>query len=314
MMTALVFPGQGSQKIGMALNMIKTFPWAAKMAQDADKLLNRNLTRVIFEGPEVELKETVNTQPALFLTEAILADGYKKMGLGFDATAGHSLGEYSALYAAKAASFEDLLKLVDVRARAMSEAVPPGQGAMAAVLNFDQSVLEKICQEVSNIGICVLANLNCPGQIVISGAVEAVKKVGELAKERGAKRVLPLEVSGPFHSPLMKPAREKLASAISSITFFDSETDVYQNVDGNFSRKASVFKEKLLSQLTGSVQWELQIKNMCSNGVRTFMELGPGKALSGLIRKINPDVVIKQAEDPDTFNALIMSQSANLTA
>ncbi|MBF0406114.1 MAG: ACP S-malonyltransferase [Candidatus Riflebacteria bacterium] len=311
-MKALVFPGQGSQKIGMALNLVKTFPWAAKIARNAEGILGREITKIMFEGPESELKQTVNTQPALFLTEALLTDAVREMGIPFSAVAGHSLGEYSALYAAKAASFEDLLRLVDIRAKAMSTAVPSGIGAMAAVFNLDSEILSEICAEVSAENVCVMANLNCPGQIVISGTAEGVKRVSEMAKAKGAKRIFPLEVSGPFHSPLMEPAREKLAEAIASIKFCDSTIDVYQNVDAQPSRKADTFKDKLLAQLTGSVKWEPLIRNMYAGGHRTFIELGPGKILSGLIKKIVPDSQLLQAEDPETLSMLSQSKTESV--
>lgn len=305
-MNALVFPGQGSQRIGMARMMVQTFPWAAELAQKADHLLNRSLTKIIFEGPEESLKQTINTQPALFLTEAILAEWIKREAIPFTATAGHSLGEYAALFAAGAASFTDLLGLVQLRAKAMEEAAPQGSGAMAAILMLDRHVVIEICHEASALGPCVLANVNCPGQVVISGAAAAVAKAGDLAKAKGARRVVPLEVSGPFHSPLMEPARERLQQAMTLVAFRDTETSVYQNIDATSSRQASIFPGKLLNQLTGTVRWEDQILAMHREGIRTFIELGPGKVLSGMIKKILPDVRVLQAEDPDTLSQLAL--------
>lgn len=303
-MNALVFPGQGSQKIGMARMMVQTFPWAAEMATRTDALLGHPLTKIIFEGPEEALKQTVNTQPALFFTEAVLAEWVKREGIPFTATAGHSLGEYAALFAAGAASFEDLLRLVQIRAQAMEEAAPKGSGAMSAILMLDRQVLIEICKEASALGPCVPANFNCPGQLVISGAAAAVAKAGELAKAKGAKRVVPLEVSGPFHSPLMEPARQRLSAAMRQVAFRDTGKVVYQNIDAAGCNQAIIFQAKLLDQLTGTVRWEDQIQTMYREGIRTFIELGPGKVLSGMIKKILPEVRLLQAEDPDTLSQL----------
>jgi len=304
-MNALVFPGQGSQKVGMAKLMVQTQTWAARLVEQADRILQRPLSKIIFEGPESELKSTVNTQPALFLTSAILTEAVKQAGFTYSAVAGHSLGEYSALYAAGAAGFEDLLRLVDARARAMESACPAGQGAMAAVLMLDRPVIEEICREAAAFGPCVLANINCPGQVVISGAAPAVAKASELAKARGAKRVMPLEVSGPFHSPLMEPARQRLEEAMSGVGFRDTTVAVYANVTARATRSAAEFQANLLDQLTGSVRWEDLIRTMYADGFRQFVELGPGKVLSGLIKKIAPEARLAQAEDPETLKALV---------
>ena len=253
-MNALVFPGQGSQKVGMARMMVQTFPWAAELAQQADRQLNRPLTQIMFEGPEETLKKTVNT--------------------------------------------------VQLRAQAMEEAAPQGSGAMAAILMLDRQVVVEICREASALGPCVPANFNCPGQLVISGAAAAVTKAGELAKARGAKRVVALDVSGPFHSPLMEPARERLHRAMGQITFRDTEKLVFQNTDAAATQLAAVFPGKLLDQLTGTVRWEDQVQAMHREGIRTFIELGPGKVLSGMIKKILPDLRLLQAEDPETLSQL----------
>ncbi|MBU1107644.1 MAG: ACP S-malonyltransferase, partial [Candidatus Riflebacteria bacterium] len=212
-MRALIFPGQGSQKVGMAKAMVDRYIWALEMAEKADALLGRPISQICFYGPEDELKKTVNTQPAIFLASAIMTEWLRLNDYEFAMTAGHSLGEYNALFAAGVASFEDLIKLVDIRARAMEKACPAGTGAMSAVMMLDRAEVERVCREAESEGVCVVANFNCPGQVVISGAAAAVKKAGELAVQSGARKVVPLEVSGPFHSPLMQGAREELALA-----------------------------------------------------------------------------------------------------
>ncbi|MFZ2958538.1 MAG: ACP S-malonyltransferase [Candidatus Ozemobacteraceae bacterium] len=308
-MNALVFPGQGSQKVGTCKTLVQRCSWAAEMATRADQILERSLTSILFEGPEAALRETVNTQPALFLAESLLAEWVIRRKIPFSATAGHSLGEYAALYAAGAASFEDLLRLVQLRARAMETAAPTGSGAMSAVMMLGREVLAQVCREASDagLGVCVAANFNAPGQIVISGTSAAVAKAGELSKAKGARRVIPLEVSGPFHSPLMEPAREKLAEALSQAAFRDTTIAIYQNSDAAPSRKADDFKRKLLEQLTSAVRWEDQIKFMEKDGIRSFIELGSGKVLSGLIKKSATDARVFQAEDPTSLEQLVQA-------
>ncbi len=309
-MNALVFPGQGSQKIGMAKAMVDAFPWASEMARSADKILGRPLSKLCFEGPEDQLKETINTQPAIFLASAILAEGLKREGFEFHGAAGHSLGEYSALFAAGAAGFEDLIRLVDVRARAMEQACPSGTGAMAAVMMLARDVLESVCSEASELGPCVVANYNCPGQLVISGARAAVEKACSLANEKGAKRVVPLEVSGPFHSPLMGAARDRLSKALDELPLGDAKVPVYSNIDGAPSKSGTTLKKKLLDQMTGSVRWEDGIQRMYQDGFRLFVELGPGKVVTGLIRKIVPEARTAFGQDPESLRALLGQSAA----
>lgn len=304
-MNALVFPGQGSQKVGMARVMVETHAWAAEMARRADEILGHSISSLCFTGPEDALKKTVNTQPALFLTEAILTEALKKQNYSYQAVAGHSLGEYSALYAAGVASFDDLLRVVQIRAQAMESACPAGVGAMAAILMLDRRKIAAICHEVSQTGVCVMANLNAPGQVVISGDAAAVAKAGELAKAQGAKRVIALEVSGPFHSPLMETARAQLEQAIRDLPFHQARVPVYTNVDAAPTTEASLLKQKLLEQLTGTVRWEDTIQAMFTAGFRRFIEVGPGKVLCGLIKKIAPEAETAQFEDPATLSALL---------
>lgn len=305
MKTAFVFPGQGSQKVGMALGMVEKYPWAAAMAARTDEILGRKLTEVCFRGPEEALKLTTNTQPALFFVSALMIEAARRDGIACDGVAGHSLGEYAALYAAGAAGYDDLLRLVDARARAMETACPAGVGAMSAVLNLDRKLLEEVCAVASDLGVCVVANYNCPGQLVISGAAAAVAKAGKLASEKGARRVMPLEVSGPFHSPLMQPARDALTAAVGRVAFRDSKVPVYTNVDAAPTTSATEFGRKLLEQLTGSVRWEDTIQRMSADGFGRFIELGSGKVLNGLIRKIAPTAELAAAGDPESFASLL---------
>jgi len=310
-MNALVFPGQGSQKVGMAKALVEKFPWAAEMAEKTDRILGRNLTQICFEGPESLLKETVNTQPGLFFVSAVLTEALKREKFDFQAAAGHSLGEYSALYASGAATYEDLLNLVVLRAKAMQKACVSVKGTMAAIMMLDRKIVEEICNEVSILGSCVIANLNCPGQLVISGGIEAVKSASEKATKRGARKVIPLEVSGPFHSPLMEPAKAELAEAIKNADFKDANVPVFTNVDALPTTDHRQLKQKLLDQLIGTVKWEDCVLAMWRSGCRKFVELGPGKVISGLIKKIVPEAVIDQAQDPESLTKLFSAQSTN---
>lgn len=287
----------------MAKAMVEAWPWAAAIAEKTDRILGRNLSGLCFDGPENRLKETINTQPALFFTSALATEAIRREKMTFSAVAGHSLGEYSALYAAEAASYEDLLTLVDLRARAMQSICSIAQGTMAAVMMLDLESTEAICREASDLGPCVVANINCPGQIVISGSIPAVEKASRLAEARGARRVIPLEVSGAFHSPLMDPVRSELAKAIEQVSFSDTRVAVYTNVDAQPTTKGNDFKVKLLEQINSCVKWEESLRNMWNNGLRHFVELGPGKVLSGLIRKTIPEAVTHQIQDPQTLTS-----------
>lgn len=309
-MRALVFPGQGSQKVGMAKAMVEKYPWAAEMAEKADSLLERPISQVCFNGPEEELKKTVNTQPAIFMASAILTEWLRLNRYDYAVTAGHSLGEYNALFAAGVASFDDLIRVVDVRARAMEKACPAGTGAMSAVLMLDRAEVERVCQEASSEGVCVVANFNCPGQVVISGLAVAVKKAGELALARGARKVTPLEVSGPFHSPLMLSARDELAIALENVIFADARVPVYCNIDAMPTTSAAELKNKLLQQITGSVRYEDAVLNMIKHGVGEFVEAGPGKVLAGLNKKIAASIPTQFASDPESLGALLQATPA----
>jgi [acyl-carrier-protein] S-malonyltransferase len=286
-MKAYVFPGQGAQYPGMGKDLYENSPIARELFDKANEILGFEITKIMFEGTADELKQTKVTQPAIFLHSVILS---KVLGDKFqpEMTAGHSLGEFSALVAAGALSFEDGLKLVSKRAQAMQKACEAQPSTMAAIVGLEDEVVEQVCAEVN--GIVVAANYNCPGQLVISGAIEAVNQACEILKAKGAKRALVLPVGGAFHSPLMEPAREELAAAIEATTFSSPVCPVYQNVDAKPQTNPTAIKANLVAQLTGPVRWTQTAKNMIADGATSFTELGPGKVLQGLVNKVNKDV------------------------
>jgi [acyl-carrier-protein] S-malonyltransferase len=286
-MNAFVFPGQGAQYPGMGKDLYENSDIAREMFDKANEILGFEITKIMFEGTADELKQTKVTQPAIFLHSVILS---KVLGDKFkpEMTAGHSLGEFSALVAAGALSFEDGLKLVSKRALAMQKACEVEPSTMAAIVGLDDETVEHVCNETE--GIVVAANYNCPGQLVISGAVDAVKNACESLKEKGAKRALILPVGGAFHSPLMEPAREELAAAIEATNINKPVCPVYQNVDAKPHTEPSEIKENLIAQLTEPVRWTQTVKNMIADGAKSFTELGPGKVLQGLVMKVNKEV------------------------
>lgn len=283
-MTAYVFPGQGAQFSGMGKDVYESSNSARQMFDKANEILGFDITKVMFEGSEEALKQTNVTQPAIFLHSVILAstiDSFKP-----DMVAGHSLGEFSALVAAGALSFEDGLKLVSQRADAMQRACELNSSTMAAILNLEDKVVEDICAGIN--GVVVAANYNCPGQLVISGSIEAVTAACEQLKAAGAKRALILPVGGAFHSPLMEPAREELAKAIENTTFSTPKCPIYQNVNAQPSSDVETIKANLIAQLTAPVRWAQSVQNMVADGATKFVECGPGKVLQGLVKKIAP--------------------------
>ena len=286
-MKAYVFPGQGAQYTGMGQDLYNNSPIARELFEKANEILGFKITKIMFEGTADELKQTKVTQPAIFLHSVILS---KVLGDKFqpEMTAGHSLGEFSALVAAGALSFEDGLKLVSKRAQAMQKACEAQPSTMAAIVGLDDEIVEQVCAEVN--GVVVAANYNCPGQLVISGAVEAVNEACELLKTKGAKRALILPVGGAFHSPLMEPARKELAAAIEATTINKPVCPVYQNIDAKPQTDPKVIKQNLIAQLTGPVRWTQTVKNMIADGAVSFTELGPGKVLQGLVGKIGNGV------------------------
>ncbi|MED3624260.1 ACP S-malonyltransferase [Neobacillus thermocopriae] len=298
---AFVFPGQGSQSVGMGKDLADQYPEVMNYFQKADEKLEYPLSNLIFNGPKEELTQTFNTQPALLTTSIAILSYFQKSGIQPDYVAGHSLGEYTALVAAGVLSFEDGVYAVRKRGEFMENAVPNGQGSMAAVLGLDREPLFQITNEVTESGFPVsLANLNCPGQIVISGSKKGVELAGVKAKEAGAKRVLPLEVSGPFHSPLMQPAADKLLHVLDGIELKDAKVPVVINVTAEPVSSATEIKEKLIEQLYSPVLWEDSVKTMISLGVDTFIEIGPGKVLSGLIKKIDKTVKVFSVSDQES--------------
>ncbi len=286
-MKAFVFPGQGAQFSGMGKNLFESSESAKNLFLKANDILGFEITRIMFEGSEEELKQTKVTQPAIFLHSVILASTIENFQP--DMVAGHSLGEFSALVAAGALSFEDGLRLVSQRADAMQRACEINPSTMAAILNLADEVVEEICASIE--GVVVAANYNCPGQLVISGSIEAVNEACEKMKAAGAKRALVLPVGGAFHSPLMEPAREELAKAIANTVFTKPICPIYQNVNAQPSDDIDTIKQNLISQLTAPVRWTQSVQNMVADGATEFVECGPGKVLQGLVKKIAPEVV-----------------------
>ena len=286
-MKAYIFPGQGAQFTGMGLDLYEKSPLAQELFEKANKILGFAITDIMFEGTAEALKQTKVTQPAIFLHSVILA---KTLGEAFkpEMVAGHSLGELSALVANGVLSFEDGLQLVSKRALAMQKACEMQASTMAAVLGLDDAVVEETCTEVD--GIVVAANYNCPGQLVISGEIAAINKACELLTAKGARRALKLPVGGAFHSPLMEPAREELAKAIKETEFNNPTCPIYQNVVAKAVTNPAEIKENLIAQLTAPVRWTQSIQQMIADGGTEFIEVGPGKVLQGLMRKIDRSV------------------------
>lgn len=285
-MNAYIFPGQGAQFTGMGLNLYENSPLAQELFEKANAILGFHITDIMFEGSAEALKETKVTQPAIFLHSVILA---KTLGSSFkpDMVAGHSLGEFSALVANGTLNFEDGLKLVSQRALAMQKACELEPSTMAAVLGLEDALVEKICTTIN--GVVVAANYNCPGQLVISGSVDAINLACEAMKEAGAKRALVLPVGGAFHSPLMEPAREELAAAIENTTFSKPNCPIYQNVTANAVINEAGIKANLIAQLTAPVRWTQSVQQMIADGATLFTEVGPGNVLQGLVKKINKE-------------------------
>jgi [acyl-carrier-protein] S-malonyltransferase len=289
-MKAYVFPGQGAQFVGMGKDLYDQSPLAKEYFEKANEILGYRITDIMFEGTPEDLKQTKVTQPAVFLHSVIsalvLGEEFKP-----EMVAGHSLGEFSALVAAGALSFEDGLKLVYARAMAMQKACEIEPSTMAAVLGLSDEAVEEGCESVKD-AIVVPANYNCPGQLVISGSIEGIDKACEILKEKGAKRALKLPVGGAFHSPLMQPASEELQAAINATTFSTPICPVYQNVNAYPQTEAEAIKQNLIAQLTAPVRWTQTVKNMVTDGATEFFELGPGDVLKGLVKKISPEVTV----------------------
>lgn len=305
---AFLFPGQGSQKIGMGKDLFDQEAVSKAVFEEADKTLDFDLSSMIFEGDAGELTLTYNAQPALLTTSIAILKKFEESGIKADYAAGHSLGEYTALVAAGALSFKDAVFAVRKRGELMNEAVPAGEGAMAAILGLDKAALLEVTKEVTESGHLVeLANLNCPGQIVISGTAKGVELASEKAKENGAKRAIALEVSGPFHSALMKPAAEKFTDVLSKLDIVDAKTPVISNVTADIVTSRDEIETKLIEQLYSPVRFEESVERLIDLGVTTFIEIGPGKVLSGLVKKVNRRLTTISVSDQETIEAAIQT-------
>ncbi|TKJ91506.1 [acyl-carrier-protein] S-malonyltransferase [Paenibacillus sp. CFBP13512] len=302
---AFVFPGQGAQKVGMAKDVYDALPQAAELFKTADEVLGFSISELAFEGPEEQLKQTANTQPALLTASIALFEALKSKNITPDYVAGHSLGEYSALVAANALDFDQAVAIVRARGQYMEQAVPSGQGAMAAVLGAEREPLAALCAEISATGHAVeLANVNCPGQIVVSGSVEGVNAVAARVKEIGGKRAIMLEVSGPFHSSLMKSAADQLSERLQTVSFRDAIVPVVANVTAKTVTQGSDIQALLVEQVYSPVLWEDSVRFLIHEGVDTFIEIGPGNVLTGLIKKIDKNVRLINISSLESIEAL----------
>lgn len=303
---AFLFPGQGSQFVGMGKSIAEYDERAAQLFARADEVLGYALSRLCFEGPEEELRLTANTQPAILTTSMAVYTVFADAGIEPDYVAGHSLGEYSALTVAGALDFADAVATVHRRGLFMEEAVPAGQGAMSAVMGLEREALDAVCREVTREGhVVVAANYNCPGQIVISGHRAAVEEAGEKAKAAGARRVIPLAVSGPFHSPLMQPAAERLKDVLDTVAVRDARVPVVANVSASPVQGADEIRRSLIEQVASPVLWEDSVRWMLNQGVDTFVEIGPGTVLTGLVRKVDRKVTAVSVQDAETLQTAL---------
>ncbi len=304
-MLAFVFPGQGSQKVGMGRALQQAFPESRAVFEEADDALGFGLSRLCFEGPEADLNLTANTQPAILATSIAALRALEARGVRAERVAGHSLGEYSALVASGVLSLADAVRVVRKRGQYMQEAVPVGQGAMAAILGLDLEAVERACSEAAQGEVVSAANVNSPGQVVIAGHAGAVERASAACKAAGAKRAVPLPVSAPFHCSLMEPARARLEVDLAAIPFADPAMPLMNNVDARLVRSAAECRDGLLRQVAGTVRWQQGIEALAREGVTRFVEVGPGSVLTGLIRKTAKESVTMNVEDPASLEKTV---------
>ncbi len=305
MSLAFVFPGQGSQQVGMGRALAEAFAESREVFAEADAALGFPLSRLCFEGPESELQLTANTQPAILAASIAALRPLVARGVRPDWVAGHSLGEYSALVAASSLSLADALRTVRRRGQYMQEAVPVGTGAMAAILGLDLASIQAACREAAQGETVSPANVNSPGQVVIAGHAAAVERASALCKEKGAKRAVPLPVSAPFHCALMQPAQERLAPELAALAFSDPAPPLVNNVDAEVVREAAACRAGLVRQVSGTVRWQESVERLVREGVTSFVEVGPGSVLSGLVRKIAKGARVLNVDTPDSLESTL---------